>query len=153
MKRVTRPVAALVVGVALAWNVPAAMGQDATSGPAAQPAVSIAIGCDAFAARPDAVASFGLGVGVTVAVSLCSNPSTGFEWTDAVSSDPAVAAVGDQAYEPPADDQGMAGVAGTQHLTVTANAAGTAVIAASYDRPWEGGEKGVWTLELTIVVE
>jgi hypothetical protein len=38
-------------------------------------------------------------------------------------------------------------------LTIAADAAGTAVISASYDRPWDGGEKGAWTLELTITVK
>jgi hypothetical protein len=46
----------------------------------------------------------------------------------------------------------MPGAAGSQVLTIAADAAGTAVISTSYDQPWEGGDKGAWTLELTIDV-
>jgi predicted secreted protein len=46
----------------------------------------------------------------------------------------------------------MPGAAGSQVLTIAADSEGTAVISASYDRPWEGGEKGAWTLALTVNV-
>ncbi len=47
----------------------------------------------------------------------------------------------------------MPGAAGSQVLTIAADSTGTAVISASYDQPWKGGEKGAWTLALTINVQ
>jgi hypothetical protein len=38
-------------------------------------------------------------------------------------------------------------------LTIAADSAGSAVISASYDQPWEGGDTGAWTLELTVNVQ
>ena len=83
-------------------------------------------------------------------LSLCSNPSTGYRWTDPVSSNPTVASVGGWAYV--AAERDLPGASGTEDLTIVAAAPGTAVISASYDQPWEGGAKGDWTVELTVEV-
>lgn len=114
-------------------------------------AVSLSIDCDAFVATPDAIASVDVPVGDVVLLDVCSNGATGFTWTPATTSDPAVAVPGTWVTWAP-DDTGMAGAPGTAWLTITADSAGSAVITSSYDRPWEGGEKGVWTLALTINV-
>lgn len=113
-------------------------------------AVPVTIDCAAFGAGPAAIASVDAPVGSAVVLTVCSNASTGFTWTAASSSDPAVAVPGAWVSVAPAEP--MPGAAGTQVLTIAADAAGTAVITASYDRPWEGGEKGAWTLELTVNV-
>ncbi|MFN8518748.1 MAG: protease inhibitor I42 family protein [Chloroflexota bacterium] len=113
-------------------------------------AVSVAIPCAAFSADSVTTASVEAPVGSVVVLTVCSNASTGFTWTTATSSDPAVAVPGEWVSIDPTEP--MPGAAGTQVLTIAADAAGSAVIAASYDRPWEGGEKGAWTLALTIDV-
>lgn len=116
-------------------------------------ASQLAIGCDEFQATPDMTTSVDLAAGSSLVLSLCSNPSTGFRWSDAASSDPAVASVSAWAYQELPSESGMTGVAGAEHLTVDAHATGAAVITASYDQPWEGGEKGAWSLELTVNVD
>lgn len=113
-------------------------------------AVAVAIDCAAFESGTAASASVEAPVGSAVVLTVCSNASTGYTWTAATSSDPAVAVPGE--WVPVAPAEPMPGAPGTQVLTIAADSAGTAVIAASYDRPWEGGEKGAWTLELTITV-
>lgn len=65
------------------------------------------------------------------------------ERTAPSSTDPAVAAPGEWVSVGSAGP--MPGAAGTQVLTIAADAPGAAVVAASYDRPWEGDEKGLWT--------
>jgi predicted secreted protein len=117
---------------------------------AVRDAVSVTIPCAAFSADSVTTASVEAPVGSVVVLTVCSNASTGYTWTTATSSDPAVAVPGEWVSVAPAEP--MPGAAGTQVLTIAADAAGSAVIAASYDRPWEGGEKGAWTLELTIDV-
>lgn len=114
-------------------------------------AVPVAIDCAAFESATAATASVDAPAGSAVVLTVCSNASTGFTWTTASSSDPAVAVPGEWVSVAPAEP--MPGAAGSQVLTIAADAAGTAVISASYDRPWDGGEKGAWTLELTVNVK
>jgi len=113
-------------------------------------AVPVAIDCAAFSDSTAATASVDAPVGSAVVLTVCSNASTGYTWTAASSSEPAVAVPGEWVSVAPAEP--MPGAPGSQVLTIAADAAGTAVVSASYDRPWEGGEKGAWTLELTITV-
>jgi predicted secreted protein len=114
-------------------------------------AVPVAIDCAAFDSDSAATASVDAPAGSAVVLTVCSNASTGFTWTAASSSDPAVAVPGEWVSVAPTEP--MPGAAGSQVLTIAADTAGAAVISASYDRPWEGGEKGAWTLELTINVQ
>ena len=93
--------------------------------------------------------------GETFTIVLDSNPTTGFQWT-------AQANVGDakmleqtahQYIAPNAGEAPVAGMAGIEEWTFRAVNTGTTRITLSYDRPWEGGEKGVRTFELTVVVK
>jgi inhibitor of cysteine peptidase len=112
-------------------------------------AVPVSMDCSAFESG-SATASVEAPVGSAVVLTACSNASTGYSWSSATTSDPAVAMPGAWVSVAPAEP--MPGAAGTQVLTIAADAAGTAVISASYDQPWEGGDKAAWTLELTIDV-
>ncbi len=114
-------------------------------------AVRVAIDCPAFDNGSAATASVDAPAGSAVVLTVCSNASTGFTWTAATSSDPAVAVPGE--WVSVAATEPMPGAAGSEVLTIAADTAGTAVISASYDQPWKGGEKGAWTLELTINVQ
>lgn len=113
-------------------------------------AVPVAMDCAAFESGTAATASVEAPVGSAVVLTVCSNASTGYSWSSASSSDPAVAVPGAWVSVAPAEP--MPGAPGSQVLTIAADAAGTAVISASYDQPWEGGDKAAWTLELTITV-
>jgi inhibitor of cysteine peptidase len=114
-------------------------------------AVPVAIDCDAFESGTATTASVDAPVGSAVVLTVCSNASTGFTWTAASSSDPAVAVPGEWVSVAPAEP--MPGAPGSQVLTIAADSAGSAVISASYDQPWEGGDTGAWTLELTVNVQ
>ncbi len=116
-------------------------------------ASALLIGCEEFEAQPAAVRSVDLAAGTSLVLSLCSNPTTGFRWSEPVSSDPAVASVSGWVYEAPVTEGTMTGAAGTEHVTIAADAAGMAFITASYDQPWDGGQKGAWSLELTVNVQ
>jgi len=112
--------------------------------------VEVAIDCDAFAATPNATAEVAITTGQSAVLTLCSNPTTGYSWGTAASSDDAVASAGAWVYLAP--EAGMAGASGTDSLTIVGNAAGTATITASYGQQWEGGEQGGWTVTLTVTV-
>jgi len=85
-------------------------------------------------------------------VTLGSNPTTGFQWAaNPTISDPTVI----QQYEHNfvSATSTAAGAPGKDVWTFKPRKAGTTVISFDYSRPWKGGEKGQWTLELTLVVK
>jgi inhibitor of cysteine peptidase len=148
----SRSIPAVLIATALLGALlvaPAAAQSPAPAVPGA--AAAIIIDCDAFTATPNATAAVDAPAGSAVIVSLCSNPSTGFRWADPASSDATTASVDGWTYEAPADPT-LAGAAGTEVLTLVAGATGHATVTASYDQPWEGGQKGAWTLMLDVVV-
>jgi inhibitor of cysteine peptidase len=85
-------------------------------------------------------------------VTLCSNPTTGFQWSkNADIADETVL----QQYEHnsiPPEGTEVIGTAGKDVWSFKSMKAGTTTISFEYSRPWEGGEKGEWTFELNVVV-
>jgi inhibitor of cysteine peptidase len=47
---------------------------------------------------------------------------------------------------------GLVGAPGNEVWTFKALKKGTSTVTMEYSRLWEGGEKGVWTFNLTVVV-
>jgi len=122
-----------------------------------------------------------------LAVTLCSNESTGFSWQqpgisgDALSVSgastgmPASGAADTGIVVPPVGAMpsgsatGAAGVnrttlvaqspsdpvgaATTTTFRLTAHHAGTTAVTLSYDRPWAGGEKGVWEYTIEVMID
>lgn len=112
--------------------------------------VRIDLACEAFAVTPRIADTVDVPVGHIVSLHLCSNPTTGFSWSDPVSSDAAVAAIADWRFEEP--DSDALGAPGQEHITISALAEGSATITASYDQPWDGGMKGAATVAITVNV-
>ncbi|MFM2105368.1 MAG: hypothetical protein RL338_400 [Chloroflexota bacterium] len=108
--------------------------------------------CDDFAATPNVAATAELAVGGELTIVLCSNQTTGFLWEEPIVGDPAVVAVTGSTYVEPTSDEPVVGAAGSQEIVLEALAAGTSTVTVAYSRPWEGGEKGVWTYEVTVTV-
>ena len=123
---------------------------------ACAPAGPIEIDCDAFYQEADQARQVALRPGDEITVRLCSNPSTGFQWTeDAEISDPDVVTQQSHAYQAPSEegDPPAPGTPGAETWVFRAVTSGESVIRLEYDRPWEGGEKGAWTFELTVEVK
>ena len=94
--------------------------------------------------------------GDTITITLDSNATTGFSWTEqaVISEENILTQTGHQYIEPQTEgDTPLVGAGGTEEWTFKTDKTGTAKVTLSYDRPWEGGEKGVRTFELTIVVK
>ena len=147
----SRSLPAALILTALLGAVLAAPAAAQSPAPPVPAAAAVTIDCDAFMATPNATAAVDAPAGSAVIVSLCSNPSTGFRWEDPVSSDPSIASVGGWTYVAPAD-AAQPGAGGTEVLTLVAGATGHATVTASYGQPWDGGQKGAWTLTLDVVV-
>jgi len=92
--------------------------------------------------------------GESFTVTLCSNPTTGFQWESAKISDQAVLQQTDHKFVPPPErPEPVEGEAGKEVWTFKALKKGTSTISMEYSRPWEGGEKGAWTFVLTVVAK
>lgn len=94
--------------------------------------------------------------GASFTVTLCSNPSTGFEWEEVVISDSSVLRETGREFQAPgagASEAPPPGAAGKEVWTFEAVKQGTSTVSMAYSRPWEGGEKEVWTFSLAVVVE
>jgi predicted secreted protein len=96
-------------------------------------------------------------VGDTFTITLDSNATTGFQWNEqAQIADTEVLTQEAHQYVVPATNNGSTpavGMTGVEEWTFTVGQTGTTTATFSYDRPWEGGEKGVRTFELTVVVQ
>jgi predicted secreted protein len=88
---------------------------------------------------------------------LDSNATTGFRWTEqAKIADGNILKQTEHAYVAPQTNDSnnpVAGMSGIEEWWFTAGKTGVTTATMSYDRPWEGGEKGVRTFVLTVVVK
>jgi len=91
--------------------------------------------------------------GCLVTITLESNATTGFRWELAEPIDEEMLALIDSKYTTVEDedkDEPAAGAGGTEEWTFETLRPGDTTISMAYSRPWEGGEKGVETFNVTI---
>ena len=116
---------------------------------------SIEIPCDDFQSIQHGIQharnEIEVGVGASVTVTLCSNPTTGFEWSEQISEPNVLQQIQHEAVPPEA--KGVPGAPGKEVWTFKALEQGICIVSMDYSRPWEGGEKGAWTYTLTVVVK
>ena len=117
--------------------------------------VSVAVTCDDFMNQKHISKQFEIQAGGLLTVTLCSNPTTGFQWSEeAQISDLGVLKqikhefIGPESESPPPP-----GTPGQEVWTFKAVKEGTSTVSMEYSRPWEGGEKGEWTFNLTVTVK
>ena len=109
--------------------------------------------CDDFK-NPHITKEIKVADGKNFTLTLCSNPTTGFSWETPHISDPdIVQVVSHQFIAPSFGTAPPAGAPGSDMWTFRTVAKGTVTIANSYSRPWEGGEKGARTFNLTVTVK
>jgi len=119
--------------------------------------VCVEVSCDDFREEQHISKQVEVNVGDSFTVTLCSNPSTGFQWSE-------TATIGDQSVleqaahrmVPPEGEGGGSpapGTPGQEEWTFKALKKGTSTVSMEYSQPWEGGEKGVWTFNLTVAAQ
>ena len=112
----------------------------------------VEISCDEFNENPHSIRNeFQAEIGDKITVKLCSNPTTGFQWTYQITGGTVIKEE-DHDFEEP-EDKGLIGTAGKEVWTFEAVEKGTAEVRMEYSRPWEGGEKTEWTYTMTVTVE
>ena len=119
--------------------------------------VSVAASCDDFMKNQHISKEVKVPVDGSLTVTLCSNPTTGFEWLESaqISDQTVLRQTGHKFVGPEAkgDEPPAPGTAGQEVWTFKALKEGTSTISMEYSRPWEGGEKGEWTFVLTVTVK
>ena len=109
------------------------------------------ISCDDFTENPTSMRNeFEIEVGDKVYIELCSNPTTGFEWSYEMSGDMAVKEE-DHDFHSPEDD--VPGTPGKEQWTFEGTAKGTTEVFMEYSQPWEDGVKQDWIYRITITVK
>lgn len=109
--------------------------------------------CDDFDRTPGIRQSVEIPLGGETTIVLCSNPSTGFGWTEPQILDAGVLRLVDTTYSgPDAANLPIVGAAGGQVLKIRGLAVGRTALSTSYDRSWAGGEKGHWAYTVDVTV-
>ena len=95
------------------------------------------------------------GLGQMFEVVLCSNPSTGFQWSETaqISDQNMLEQTDHKLVMPKSEPPPPPGTAGQEVWIFKAVKKGTTEVSMEYSRPWEGGEKGEWTFTLTVTVK
>lgn len=121
--------------------------------PAVKAEVPVMVTCDQFSQQAHIVRDLNLSKGNSVIVTLCSNPTTGFQWSEnAQVSNPQVIEQKSYKFVSPAET-GLVGVPGNSVWTFEAIGKGTSTVLIEYSRNWQGGEKAVQTFKLNVTVQ
>jgi len=108
--------------------------------------------CDEFANDPHVTKEVEITFPGSLVVSLCANPTTGFEWEEVKIENESVIYQTERNYVSP-DAAGVVGASGKDIWSFNSGSSGTTTLIFEYSRPWEGGEKDEWTVGLTVVVK
>jgi inhibitor of cysteine peptidase len=117
---------------------------------------AVNVSCDDFTQAHFMSEALEVTAGESFTVTLCSNPTTGFQWSAAQISQQAVIEQTDHQFTPPSYQDGSPpapGSPGQEVWTFKALKPGESTISMEYDQPWEGGMKSAWTFALTVVVK
>jgi inhibitor of cysteine peptidase len=120
-----------------------------------QEAKQIELTIDDFTAQKNMVKDIELIRPGSLIVTLGANPTTGYQWGDAVISDTAVVMEASHNFVEPKSEgsEPVVGAPGKDVWVFDSKSAGTATIKMSYGRPWEGGEKDEFTLTINVTVK
>lgn len=116
---------------------------------------SIEVSCDDFISTKHISQKIKVNVGDSLKVVLCSNPSTGFQWSETaeISDQNILEQVDHKLVMPESEPLPPPGTPGQEVWTFSALNKGKSTISLEYSQSWEGGEQGEWTYTLTVTVK
>ena len=118
------------------------------------PYSSISIPIEEFPNHPHIDVVMHAVVGEELVVTLGSNPTTGFQCELIEITDQTVLKHIDNKYMPPPERlEPIEGEAGEEVWTFEGLKEGSTTIFLEYSRPWECGEKGVWSVTITATIK
>ena len=115
----------------------------------------VEVTCDEFYDNQHINTMLEVQIGETFEVKLCSNPTTGFQWSEkAQISEVAVLRQEDHKFiGPESEPSPPSGTPGQEVWNFKALKEGSSTIFFEYSRPWEGGEKGEWTCTVNVIMK
>ena len=119
----------------------------------------IDISTDEFMAQNHIVRNIEITHPGSLIVSLGSNPSTGYQWDEEaaiarlIKGEVIIEQVSHEYVEPQDVPESVVGAAGKEVWVFDTKATGTTTLEFTYSRPWEGGEKGEWTLRIDLTIK
>jgi predicted secreted protein len=117
----------------------------------------VSISAEDFTKETNIVRQVEVKNGDVFTVTLDSNPTTGFSWTEQakIADVNILKQTGHQYTAPRANDANkpVVGMSGIEEWWFTANRTGNTTATMNYSRPWEGGEKDARTFVLTVIVK
>ena len=117
---------------------------------------SIEIQCAEFAEYQHITAEIEAVVSDDFTITLCSNASTGFQWSEQadISNQDLIDQISHGFQGPPEEDQPPPpGAAGNEIWAFRALNEGNSSISLEYSQDWEGGDKATWTFVLNVLVK
>jgi inhibitor of cysteine peptidase len=117
---------------------------------------SIVVDCEEFEKNKYLFKNIEIGVYETFTLTMCSNPSTGFHWSETAEIDKQfLLRQIDHEYLPPekGSSSNVTGASARQQWTFTGLKSGQAVVTMEYSQWWEGGIKKDGTLNLTVTIK
>lgn len=114
--------------------------------------ILVEVSCDEFISYSQITREIEITFPGSLVVSLCSNPTTGFEWEEVKISDGSVIYQTERNYVSP-EASGLVGASGKDVWSFNSGSSGKATLLFEYSRPWEGGEQNEWTCELSVIVK
>ena len=114
--------------------------------------------CTSFEGRPTpltvAAGQIEPQLGESFTFSLCSNPSTGYSWSDDVEYDRSVVELAGRTFESGATaSPPIVGAAGMDIFSFRALGTGTTAVRMTYSRPFETGQPPLWTFQVQVLVD
>lgn len=117
---------------------------------------SIEIQCAEFAEYQHITAEIEAFVSDDFTITLCSNASTGFQWSEQadISNQDLIDQISHGFQGPPEEDQPPPpGAAGNEMWTFRTLKEGNSSLSFEYSQDWDGGEKATWTFVLNVLVK
>ena len=90
-------------------------------------------------------------VGQILAISLESNPTTGFGWELVEIEDPTLQLMGEAEFQP-SESKEIVGAGGTETFRIEAVSAGQTTLTLVYRRSWEEGVEPLETFRINVIV-
>ena len=114
---------------------------------------TVEVTCDIFQEWPDHSGDVLLGANGTLTVILCTSSTTGFQWsqTPQIGAQTVLRQVDHKFVA--REETALVGAPGQEVWTFKTLKEDTSTIYFEYSRPWEGGQKAIWTFNLTVIVK
>lgn len=116
-------------------------------------AKTIEITLDDFAAEAHMTKDITIVKPGSLIVTLGANPTTGYTWEENAGVNGTAMTQVSHQYVAPQTDEDVVGAPGKDVWVFDSVEPGTTTITFDYSRPWEGGEKGEYTLTINITVQ